>query len=360
MGRWIKAGNDNPPSRHSLITKMPDFGYITGVTPVRMNFSNPGDTPVNLHTRHSVLNAVNPNRLGYFHSKIENFNQDLRNLMFDKANRLNYEAAEYINFLDKKGFSIDTTKNPGIVGLGVEKGDFLAAYYPNKGYLIREQDFHNRAKSLISRYGLTDKEAVEAMKRSVLLHEFGHVLGIGGSRKDEKLQGELQAEFYSTMAERFKGTKLGRIYRALAREGRDYAKERSSSLLELIASDERSTTDETIEQIHAKFETEAIALGLRGREFARYVNERIRETYGAIAEGDPSYKESKSNSKTKPSKSRKLEEMVEENKEGTKSDSKYKSRISKSDYKSMKDVKEREAKPEKAEKDAKAETAEAN
>lgn len=357
MGRWIKAGNDNPPSRHSLIPKMPDFGYITGVTPVRMDFHNPSDTPVNLHTRRSVLNAVDPNRLGYSHSKLENFSQDLRNLMFDKANRLNYEAVEYLTFLDKKGFSIDTTPNPGIVGLGVEKGDFLAAYYHKQGYLIREQDFLNRAKNLISRYGLTDKEAVEGMKRSVLLHEFGHVLGIGGDRKDEKLQGELQAEFYSVMAERFKGTKMERIYRALAREGRDYAKERSSSLLELIASDERSTTDGTIEQIHAKFEAEAMALGLRGTEFARYVNKRIQETYGAIIDGEPSYKESER--KSKSSTSRNLEERVEENEEGTKSDSEYKSRITKSDYKSMKDVREREAKSEKAENDAKAEAAEA-
>ena len=312
FGRWIKAATDNPPYKHSLIPRMPDFGLIESPR-LGMYFPNEGDTPVGLRTSHDIVNAVS--RQGYFQSKLANFEHDLRNLMFDKTNRPNYEAVEWVNFLAKKGFSIDTTPNPGVIGLGVEKGDFLAAYYPGKGYLVREENFHNRAKNLISRYGLTDKDAVEAMKHSVLLHEIGHVLGIGGNRRYEKLQGKLQAEFYAIMAERFKGTNSERIYRALAQEGRDYARDFSfwGSLLEKITEDSHSKTDEILTHIFAKFKAEARALELTGEEFTRYVNERARETYGAIMGGEPSYKVSKSKSRNnKNTNSKKLEEIVDE------------------------------------------------
>ena len=345
------AGEDARPNMFSLIPKMPDFGLIESPR-LGMYFPNERDTPVGLRTSHDIVNAVNPNRFGYFQSKLANFNQDLRNLVYDNTNRLNYEASEWVNFLAKRGFSIDTTPNPGIIGLGVEKGDFLAAYYPGKGYLIREENFHNKAKNLISRYGLTDREAVEAMKRSVLLHEFGHVLGIRGSKKDEKLQGMLQAEFYSTMAQRFKGTTKERIYKALAREGMDYAKDNSSSLLDLMAGGSDKGGNDTRHLKH-KFLKEAIELGVE--DIDDYVNMRMEETLGPVLRGEPSYR----NVKSKSSTSRKLEEMVDESdrKYESKSEKTYEGKIDKSKYKNMKDAREREAKSEKAE-TKEAETAE--
>ncbi|MBI2656144.1 hypothetical protein HYX03_00205 [Candidatus Woesearchaeota archaeon] len=395
------AGEDVKPAMFNIIPKMPDFALIASPRS-RMDFPN-NSTPVNLQTSHDIVNAVNPNRLGYFQSKLAKFEGDLKNLKYDETNRLNYEPVEWVNFLAKKGFSIDTTPNPGIIGLGVEKGDFLASYYPNKGYLIREENFQKKAKDLISKYGLTDREAVEAMKRSVLLHEFAHVLGVRGDRKSEKLQGKLQAEFYSMMAERFKGTTMERIYRALAQEGRYYAKDYSfwGSLLERMTEDSHSKTDEILEQIYSKFVKEARALELKGEEFSKYVNERMVQTYGAIVEGEPSYKPSRNNSKSKTSNSKKLEEIVDESdkvsfaitEDGTlaptyegrrvygegasmptrfigrnikesknedgEAEKTYERRLGKSEYKSMKDAKEREAKSEK-ESPREAETAEAS
>ena len=310
FGHWIKAGTDVRPNMFSLIPKMTDFGLIESPR-LGMYFPNERDTPVSLRTSHDIVNAVNPNRLGYFHSKLANFNQELKNLIYDNTNRLNYEATEWVNFLAKKGISVDTSSNPGVTGLGVEKGNFLAAYYPGKGYLVREENFHNKAKNLISRYGLSDRESVEAMKRSVLLHEFAHVLGIGGSRKDEKLQGMLQAEFYSVMAQRFKVTKIERIYRELSQEGEDYAKDFSPSLLDLIVGEKKEDNIE-LRKIEHKFLKEAIELCVEDVE--GYVNMRMEETLGPVLRGEPSYKPSRNNSKSKNkiSNSRKLEEIVDE------------------------------------------------
>lgn len=307
-----KAGEGVRPDMFDIIPKMPDFGLIVSPS-LGMYFPDKGDTPVSLRTSHDIVNAVNPNRLGYSHSKLANFEGDLRNLQYDNANRLNYEPAEWINFLAKKGFSIDTTPNPGIIGLGVEKGDFLAAYYPGKDYLIREENFQDKARNLISKYGLTCQEAVEAMKRSVMLHEIGHVLGIGGGRRHEKLQGLLQAEFYSIMAQGVKGTKMERIYRALAQEGKDYAKGYSLSLLDLISGESNEGSAE-LREIKRKFLVEAVKSGVEDVE--GYVNRRMEETLGPILSGEPSYKPSGNNPKPK---------------------------TSKSEYKSMKGTREREA-----------------
>lgn len=334
------AGEDVSPNMFSPIPKMPDFGLIESPR-LGMYFPNEGDTPVNLRTSHDIVNAVNPHRLGYFHSKLANLNQGLRNLMYDNTNRLNYEAAEWVDFLAKKGFSIERTQNPGIIGLGVKKGDFLAAYYPGKGYLIREENFQNKAKNLISGYGLSDPEAVEAMKRSVLLHEFGHVLGVKGDRRHEKLQGLLQAEFYSMMAQRIKGTKMEKIYRALAQEGRDYAEKHSLSLLDLIDVGKRDD-DLELREIEHKFLHEAIALGVE--DIDGYVNMRMEETLGAVLKGEPSYRASRSNSKSKTSNSKKLEDIVDEGDKEHEGESgkTYEKRISKSEYQNMKDARERE------------------
>ena len=279
-GHWKSAGEDANPSMFNVIPKMPEFAYITGITPLGLYLPNKYDTQVNLRVTPEIVNAVYPNRIGFYESKKANFDQSLRSLMFDNANRLNYEASEWVGFLAKKGYSIETSKNAGILGLGVEQGRFAAAYYPKQGYLVSEMDFREKAKNIISRYGLDDREAVEAMKRSVLLHEIAHVFGVKGDRKGEKLQGLLQAEFYSMMADKLKGTKMEKIYRALAREGMDYARWHSKFRL----FDTEPDKDTSIDFLIAKFEAEARALGLNRKELQTYVAARAYETYGVLLE----------------------------------------------------------------------------
>lgn len=400
FGHWIHAGTDNPPSRHSLIPKMPDFGLIESPR-LGMYFPDQSDTPVALRTKHDIVNAVDPNRLGYFQSRLERFEGDLRKVEYDKLNILNYESTEWIKFLAEKRISTDTTTRPGIIGLGIMKSDQpYAAAYHSHGYLMAYDKFEKLAKEWVSRYGVGGPEAVEAMKRSIILHEFAHVLGIRRDKKSEKRQGLLQAEFYSNMAEKFKGTKMERIYGALAREGRDYAKEFSTSLLDLISMDGRD--DIELRRVEHKFIKEAIELGVDDIE--GYVGMRMEETLGPILKGEPSYKsKSKSKSKSnnsKKSNSKKLEEIVDEsdeasfdvrdgkitatykgeavgydgasmstrfigrnakeskNEDGDKET--YEGRLGKSEYKNMREVKEREQKAEKAEEAQEAEAAASN
>lgn len=284
---WKATGEDDTPSKHNVIPKNPNFAVIQSPI-LGVYFPSEHDTPVNLRTSHDIVNAFDPNRLGFAYSKIANLEQTLRSM--NPGNEHYSEAAEWIDFLAKKGFSIDKSPHRGIIGLGVEEGDFLAAYYP-AGYLVRESNFHNKAKRLISKYGLTESEAVKAMQRSVLLHESGHVVGI----ESEKLQGLLQAEFYSTMAQKYKGTKWERIYKALAQEGMGYAKEHSlaNKILDIISED---TSDRAIfNKYKNKFLIEAIRQGETDVE--AYISRRMEETFGSL-KGEPSYKSSKTNSKS--------------------------------------------------------------
>ena len=312
-GHWKFAGEDVKPSMFNVIPKMPEFAYITGITPLGLYLPNKYDTEVNLRVTPEIVKAVDPNRIGFHESKKANFEQSLRSLMFDNINGLNYEASEWVDFLAKKGYSIETTKRPGILGLGIEQGSFAAAYYPKQGFLVSEIDFHEKAKNIISRYGIDDVEGIEAMKRAVLLHEFGHVFGVEGNIKGEKKQGLLQAEFYSMMAEKFKGTKMERIYRALAHEGMDYA--RWYSKFRLFGAE--SEKDTSIDFLIAKFEAEAMALGLSGEKLHSYVSARAYETYGALLEnGHVTYDKKSRTKKTEKktdssSEDESLEERVE-------------------------------------------------
>ena len=353
-GHWKSAGEDVNPNMFNVIPKMPEFAYITGVTPLGLYLPNKYDTQVNLRVTPEIVNAVDPNRIGFYESKKANFDQSLRSLMFDNINRLNYEASEWVDFLAKKGYSIETSKNAGILGLGVEQGRFAAAYYPKQGYLVSEIDFREKAKNIISRYGLDDAETIEAMKRGILLHEIAHVFGVKGDRKGEKLQGLLQAEFYSMMAERFKGTKMERVYRELAHEGIDYARWHSKFSL----FDTESDKDTSIDFLIAKFEAEAKALGLSGEKSRSYATARAYETYGALLEdGAVSYnKKSRSAKKTENKrKSSTEDESLEEKVESKEKSAKHLRLVKGGKYSEYKDKARKAYESEKSDKEAPAE-----
>lgn len=341
FGRWKKAATENPPNRewNKPIPKNPDFAVIQSPR-LGMYFPDRGDTPVNLQTSHDIVNAFDPNKLGYALSKISNLENTLRGMVAPGSEHY-AEAAESIKFIAGKGFKIDKSD---IIGLGVEKGDFLAAYYPS-GYLVAETKFNDRAKKLISKYGLSEREAVEAMKRIVLLHECWHAAGV----KSEKLQGLLEAEFSTMMADKHKGTKMEKIYRALARQGMDYAKEHSlaNKILDITSEDDSGRA--VFGEYKRKFIREAIALG--EKDVSSYVSMRMEETFGAL-KGEPSYKAARAKSKHS-----KLEEIA--NEYGME-EAEYKS-VSKPEYKSMSDAKRslKSAKEAPQEAGINAETAEA-
>lgn len=287
------AGEDVKPVMFNVIPEMLNVAYITGITPLPMRFPNKRDTPVRLYTTPRIVEAVEPNKTGYSESKNANRYQELRDSLFEwKTNGLQDEAVAQVEFLGKR-LSLKT-ENP-VLGLGMEKGDFMAAYHPEKGYLVTEFNFHNRAQNLVSKYlpNSRDALALGAFKRSIqAYHEADRhgAFGIPGDRKSEKLQGLLDAEFYSMMAELHKGTKMEKIYRALAREGMDYAREFSKSkLLEEITADLSPKEEKSIDLLVAKFEAEANALELKEKEKGVYINKRLEETYGKLLKGEPSY-----------------------------------------------------------------------
>ncbi len=311
---WVSAGEDNFPNKHDLIRKMNNIAYIEDITPRRMSFPNPRDTAVELYTTPELVNAVDINKVGYFVSKAGNLHNFLRSdVLFDDANRFHYDISEWIDFLDKKGFSIEKSKNEEFSGLGVEvdvaNEKYVAGYFPAKGHLIVEENFHDNLEKLMYLYGVSGSEAVEARMRATLLHEIGHRLGIEGDRRGEELEGELLAEFYSKLAENFRGTDFEGIYKALAQQESDYAK--SFSLSNKIWSEINAELfpkrlPGAIALLADKFESEADALELSGWNKVMFVEGRLREVYGELLKEVPSHKQSISDKKQ-------LEEIIQDN-----------------------------------------------
>ena len=300
MDEFKSAGEDFRPNMFDIIPKMPNLSYIAGISAGLMNFPDPSDTAVALYTTPEFVNAVDINKVGYFVSKAGNLNNFLRNnLLFDDANNFHYDASQWVKFLNDKGYSIETTNNAEFRGLGigvdVAREGFLAAYYSEKGYLITEKDFSDKVGKIMSSYGQSSSDALQAMMRADLLHEIGHRFGIGGDRASEELQGELREEFYTRLSENFKGTRFEQIYRALAQEGRDYSEAFSltNSLLgELTADLYPKQLSGPIGIITNKARIEGEAIGLQGEYLARFINERLENIYGELIEEEPSHEES--------------------------------------------------------------------
>ncbi len=315
-----QAGEDVRPNMFDRIPKMPNFMYIIGPNSL-LHLTNPRDTQVDLSSHEEIANAVDPNKVGFYYSKIPD--GLIREITTPEAKYYDI-AVEWVNYLAKKGYNIDKSPSPGVTGLGTQEGDFYAAYYHRQGSLVVPPDFFKKSEKLISRYGLTEREAIEAMEVAILLHEFGHVVGIKGYTISERNQGLFQAEFCSMMAERYRGTKKEKIFRALAREGSDYAKGYSfyNKFLESLV-EGFDIEPSKLKELRNKFVIEAIE---RGEDIEPYVDMRLEETVGRILKDEPSYKGSN------------LEEIVKNNK------------VSKSEYKSMRDVEQNLEKGKEADK----------
>ena len=139
---------------------------------------------------------------------------------------------------------------------------------------------------MISRYGLTDSEAVSAMERSVMMHELAHAYGVGGSRRGEQRQGRLQAKFYSKLAKEFAGTKFEKIYKALAREGEDYAQ--VYSLINRLTQDNEHAGPPWHLMEH-KFYHEAEEKGLEGKAMEKYIKSRTKDSLGPLYDDEESH-----------------------------------------------------------------------
>lgn len=293
MDDWIANGTQNYPNlpnNQPIPTyydltgnKVGGILYIEGATPLKLWMPDSNDTQVNLYTAKELVNVNDVNSMGKRTSQVENFRQKLHSdLLFNDRNQLHYEIAKWAEFLDSEG--VNPTKHP-VLGIGVGKGNYVASHYPELNYLVANTDFNVIAKHMISKYGLTDSEAVSAMERSVMMHELAHAYGVGGSRTGEHRQGKFQSKFYSKLAKEFAGTKFEKIYKALAREGEDYA-QRFSFINDLVRDHEHVGAPWHL--MEHKFYHEAEALGLEGKAMEKYIKSRVKDALGPLHDDEES------------------------------------------------------------------------
>lgn len=375
-----RAGEDNPPNKHNLIPRISDIIDMRGIAYIegpysRMNFADPRDTSANVSTHPTYVNAVDINSNGLYVSRKANFERLFRSL--SQGGDYHFEAKEWVDFLASKGITYEKADTSGFRGYGilndVARSRFLWAYIPDLGYMIAEGNVHNRIQNQVKGFGLTGielREAIDAFKRADVLHETGHLLGIKGDRKPEMLQGLLRAEFYTMMAQKY--PRYARIYRALAREGMQYAEEFSleNAIEEALLEHDKEAVNE-IEAMSRvmgiKAGKEADALELKGKARQLYIRGRVYDALGPLLESEPAYK----NGLEKIVRRENIRIMIDEDgkvfpvyrgrrvygEDGERVDEKTENKkLSKADYKSMSDAR-RDAKDDKA-KDSKSDKAE--
>src|SRR3989344_1659405 len=119
-----------------------------------------------------------------------------------------------------------------------------------------------------------------------MMHELAHAYGVDGSGMGEHRQGRFQSKFYSKLAKEFAGTKFEKIYKALAREGEEYA-QRFSFINELVSGHEHVGAPWHL--MEHKFYHEAEALGLEGKAMEKYIKSRVKGSLGPIYDDEESH-----------------------------------------------------------------------
>ncbi len=311
----MKKSGENPPYKHNLIPRISDIANVRGIAYIvgpssRLNFPHPRDTKVPLYTSPTEVMAVDNNQVGLYGSRIlTNVEQPVRSL--NPGGKYNFEGKSWFDFLGENGRIFDEKKTAGIKGFGIindVRGEgFDWGYFSDLGYLFAEGDVHKRIAKRMSWFGLTSLDEIEATKRADILHEGGHIVGIGGDRREERLQGLYRAAFYDEMAKLHKGNpKLEKIYRALSKEGLVYAEHFSLSqeILDTIFAEPFPQAKGEVQILYEKFKKEAKAKEYEGDAVEEYIDSRFRGTgFSKLIEAEPSYKGSKTYSKSKPSKS---------------------------------------------------------
>lgn len=287
---WLANGNENPPARNNVMPRIYDLTngqtdsllHVEGITPESMRMPNRHDTSPNLYTTQDMVAAYDMNARGRLASQVEEFRQKIKTgVLHNDANQLHYEIVRWYEFLDSKG--VHPNESP-IHAIGVGNIGGLAGYNDEIKSLSADLNFYERAKAWIERFGLTDREKVQAMERAVILHEISHAFGIDGDRKGEQLQGRLWAEFYSTLAKEFEGSKWQTIYNTLSEVGKDYAESYSFfNYMKWQGEHEKSRRQTTTFNILVnKYQIEGEEQGLEGKALEKYVESRIKNTFRGV------------------------------------------------------------------------------
>ena len=256
---WLKAANDNFPNlpANQPIPKNHNVSYAEGITQVRMNFPNPRDTSVDLYITPRIRGDVDFNKEGYYTSKVANIKNELRRLLWNDANHFHLEPELLLEHLYNKGLKLIRAEAP-ITSIEIIDAPprTLAAYNPSERTLIIPSDFYERAKEVMSSYGLRSSDAIDAQIRRILYHEiFYHaVLDLAGDDKTHKFIGLSEEEFFSELADNFKTTKWETIYKALANIESDYVKSLSGLRFLQKARARKNLKKSSLEHIAEKYD----------------------------------------------------------------------------------------------------------
>ena len=87
MGAWIANSTKNPPSRNNYIQKLPDTSYIRGASELGLWLPHKDDTKVSLKLTPRVVEAVDPNHVGFYVSKDANNYDRFKRLLFHETDR---------------------------------------------------------------------------------------------------------------------------------------------------------------------------------------------------------------------------------------------------------------------------------
>ena len=358
MKEWLAVGEDVKPADFDIVpvdryyksvSYNKNEGAVEGV-PLRMYLPNKRDSPVNLYVRNTDVNAP-INRAGYWASQIENFEQDLRDFLFDyremKRGDHNPEAAAWFDFISRKGYkNFDQLIS---IGKGLLDDKVVAATLHGnpEGYvsLLANKNFKEYIREMMGKYSLYDENSLRLGKDAVIMHETLHFSpkgqqrrGLGffkSGRRIEHNAGRIQAKFYHKRKGEVDSEDV-KAYTALEKDHADYArhwslKSRLSKyfkIANIIKSFGTLNRDlnlgyegRSIDSVIEQFRNEARLLGFTESEEDSYVESRLNE-YESRKQAENFEKETTSKSENNSG----LEALVKAGSKSGKGDSKKRNR----------------------------------
>ncbi|MBS3131054.1 hypothetical protein J4212_01360 [Candidatus Woesearchaeota archaeon] len=230
VAHWEEADREflgwrdaNTHGFQSYVPVASEVGYLEG-RERRAGQAHPTETRLNLYVTDKFVH-VPLNKVGQYMSYNYNLKQMARELMYDETGFLSGAALGYIKHLNEHGMdnpreiiATMAMNMPGKLAAAITKGDYAI--------LAANKNLYRMSRRKIAGYVRepSDKDVKEAYK-SVILHEFEHVFDRSRSASwaKEMYVGENLSKFFDELAEQTLDSKLAEVYRAIARESRDYA-----------------------------------------------------------------------------------------------------------------------------------------
>jgi hypothetical protein len=265
----------------------------------KIDYSRFGMTDVDLHVK-DFSGMVPMNKFGLYLSLIANAEQDFRELIF--ANYIkerpghNRETLALLEALIEEGFEPREIEAIGVEDLS-GKGYAAVAYTTNgTAILVASKDIGEWASRVAEAHGLTGAEAAKFVKRAIWYHELYHVYDQrkGVSKTDKEIDvGEFLAEFFGTRGSMLEG-KVAEYYKALKKLNKDYAQDYRDGTIKVP---DKNSLSSMVKALVSKYASEAIKIGLEGKEAEDYVASRLEQEIKDLEESKNSEADTAKDSK---------------------------------------------------------------